>query len=455
MLDYKGILTNITGFTKTNFYVALRRGGRNSTNTSVTSSGTTSSASTSRQGGQQQERGRDQEKSRRHVRLSSEEARTTTIMGREAREDGIYTEENGAGSPFVVVVSRYNLGDMNVEKEADKKKKKGRKNHELNIPKRDMFAPDFVIQPDEDLPGFTPIVSDFDSDEDPYEAEEENFRRASLTMPPPLMGCNPDIPNEYDPVIGIISIQGVPIPRSRPIDIVPNREPPFHFFGVNGDLQVMLITERSHKYEYNFRMYDVFKERVRTKGKKQMFTMMENMAMALTCGQMCGRLVPVQMMDESLFYYDYETVTFLSKEELVNLLILCEPDDIENNSVAASYPDMFYRENPEHKLERNKFYQHLMERSKIYLRRTDYMVKMNHQDFTVPFVDTVDTEQNQRLTIERQIKDNKLKDIKKLDELIESISQNLEEAERLQGLDFVRRSTLALYDARVVIPSVN
>lgn len=39
--------------------------------------------------------------------------------------------------------------------------------------------------------------------------------------------------------------------------------------------------------------------------------------------------------------------------------------------------------------------------------------------------------------------------------LIRTISQDLEEAERQNGLEFVHRSTLALYDARVIIPPVN
>ncbi|CAA91547.2 uncharacterized protein CELE_W03G11.4 [Caenorhabditis elegans] len=454
MLDYKGILTNITGFAKTSFYVTLRRGSRNSTNTSVTS---TSSASSSKQT-EHERLSRDRELVRRHGRLSSsEEARNTAVMGREAREDGIYTEENGAGSPFVVVVSCYNLGEMVVEKSVELENKKmeegqipkKKRSRELNIPQRNMFAPDFVIRPDEDLPGFSPIDSEYDTDDDAFEAEELNHRKAprhTQSMPPPLSGMNPDIPNEYDPVIGIIAIQGVRIPRSRPIDIVPNREPLFPFFGVNSDLQVMLITER---------MYDVFKERIHSKGKERMLTMMENLAMTLTCGQMCGRLVPVEMMDQTVYYYDYDTVSFLSREELINLLMLCEPDQIEDIMVASSFPSKFHRETPEQMLQRNKHYQHLMHRPQIFLRRTDYMsCSIDDEDFTFPYFESVDNEHNKRLTLERQLNDDNV-DHEEMGALIRTISQDLEEAERQNGLEFVHRSTLALYDARVIIPPVN
>lgn len=444
MLDYKGILTNITGFAKSNFQATLRRGRRNSTNTSVTSTETTSSSSTSKNEGGGERRGRDREAGCSHVRLTSEEARTTTIMGREAREDGIYTEENGAGSPFVVVAPSY--GEKNVAKKnvevANKKKegnpqKKKKRTRALNIPKRNMFAPDFVIQSDEDLPGFSPIDSEYGSDENlPYPQELMQYSSTPgypQPLGPPLMGLNPDIPNEYDPVIGIISIQGVKIPRSQPIDILPPREPLFPFFGVNGELEIMLISEL---------MFDVYKERIRVKGKEQMLNMMENMAMSLTCGQMCGRLVPVELMDDTVLFYDYETVSFLTKEELVNLLQLCEPDDVENSVVAESYPTVFHRETPEQMLERNKFYQLLMERPRIYLRR-------NFFDFN----DFASDEKSERVMLERQLKDQKL-NYEELADLIRTISQDLEETERLQGVDFVRRSTLALYDARVKIPSV-
>lgn len=438
MLDYKGILTNITGFAKSNFGATLRRGRRNSTNTSVTSTESNSSASTSniQQG---ERRGRDREVGHCHDRLSSEEARTSTIMGREAREDGIYTDENGAGSPFVVVVSSYGDKTKIVEVGSNKKKdeqdpqKKKKKRYELNIPKRNMFAPDFVIQPDEDLPGFSPIDSEYDSEDELFEAEHLlHCSSPGYPQPlgPPLMGLNPDIPNEYDPVIGIISIQGVRIPRSRPIDIVPPRQPLFPFFGVNTDLEIMLISEL---------MFDVYKERIRVKGHEWMLTKMENMAMALTCGQMCGRLVPVEMMDDEVFYYDYEAISFLSKQELVNLLMLCEPDDVENSIVAESYPSMFHRETPEQMLERNKFYQHLMERPHIYLRRT--------------FIEAPENEQKERITLERQLKNVKVNQ-KDIQDLIYNITQDLEDTERLEGAEFIRRNTLNLYDARVKMPSI-
>lgn len=219
-----------------------------STNTSTTS--THSSDSSSRKG--QEKRGRDREIQQRHGRLSSsEEARNTADVGREVREDGMYLDENAADSPFIVVVSCYKIGEMVVEKSVQLSKKKEvekkKKTRELNIPTRDMFAPDFVIRPDEDLPGFSPIDSEYDSDDEIFDAQELQRRstpRYTHSMPPPLMGMNPAIPNEYDPVIGIISVQGVKIPRSQPIDIVPAREPLFPFFGVNSDLQVMLIAER-------------------------------------------------------------------------------------------------------------------------------------------------------------------------------------------------------------------
>uniref|UniRef100_A0A1I7TZM2 Uncharacterized protein n=2 Tax=Caenorhabditis tropicalis TaxID=1561998 RepID=A0A1I7TZM2_9PELO len=414
--------TNITGFAKNNFS-NLRR--RNSTNTSVTSSGTDSSASTSKQ-----ERGRDREIVRHLGRLSSEEARTTT-MGREAREDGIYTDENGAGSPFIMVSSRKN-GEKSVEpqkKEEEDPQKKKKKRRELNIPQRNMFAPDFKLELDEDLPGFSPIDSEYESEDEVYIPPARTYPRYNQKpLPPPLMGLNPDIPNEYDPVIGIISIQGVKIPRSRPIDII------------------MLVSEI---------MYDVFKERIRRNGKEEMLTLMENMAMTLTCGQMCGRLVPMEMMDQHVFYYDYETTSFWSKQELINLLMLCEPDDVENSFVAASFPSTFHRETPEQLLERNKYYQHLMERPRVYLRRTNYMRISDDEEFTFSFDEsTEDNEQKERMTLERQLKNNKINH-EEMGNLIRRVTTDLEEAERLQGVDFIRRHTISLFDARVITPSSN
>lgn len=456
MLDYKGMLSDLTGFAKENITGVFRRGGRNSTNTSVTSSGTNSSASTSRAGG----RGRDRARNRQCVRLTSEEARTSPIVAREAREDGIYTAENGVGSPFVVVSSWPKVVDKrnkNGEGSSQTKtkpveipKKKKKNSRALNIPTRDMFAPDFVIQPDEDLPGFSPIDSEWDSEDEAFEEhlailrDYPEYTAPQPPMPPPLMGLNPDIPNEYDPVIGIISIQGVRIPRSQPIDIVPPREPTFPFFGGNTDLHVMLIAER---------MYDVFKERMRKFGKQQMLVIMENMAMSSTCGYMCGRLVPVVMMDETTFYFDYETVSFVTKPELINLLGLCEPDDFENNSVAQSVPDKFHKESPEEQLERNKYYQHLMEREDIFIRRYNYMsTDIVDQNFASQFFETSATDENQRKTIERQLRSNDI-DHEEIAELIRTISQDIEDAERLQGIDYVRLNTLALFDARVIIPS--
>ncbi|EGT57857.1 hypothetical protein CAEBREN_01926 [Caenorhabditis brenneri] len=442
MLDYKGILTNITGFAKSNFQGALRRGRRNSTNTSVTSTETNSSASTSKKE-EGERRGRDREAGCSHIRLSSEEARTTTIMGHEAREDGIYTDENDAESPFVVVApsqgnknAKKNVEGAHKKKEGDQQRKKKKTRRALNIPRRNMFASDFVIRPDGYHQGFSSIDSEYDSEEDfidPRELMHCTSPGYPQPLGPPLMGMNPDIPNEYDPVIGIISIQGVKIPRSQPIDILPPREPLFPFFGVNGELEIMLISEL---------MFDVYKERIRVKGKEQMLNMMENMAMSLTCGQMCGRLVPVELMDDTVLFYDYETVSFLTKDELVNLLQLCEPDDVENSVVAESYPSVFHRETPEQMLERNKFYQFLMERPRIYLRRNFF-----------EFNDFATNEQTERMMLDRQLKDQKLNP-DELADLIRTISQDLEETERLQGVDFVRRCTLALYDARVKIPSV-
>lgn len=145
-------------------------------------------------------------------------------------------------------------------------------------------------------------------------------------------------------------------------------------------------------------MYDVFKERIRTKGKERMITMMENLAATLTVSQMCGRLLPVEMMDGVVFFYDYDTVSFLKKEELVNILMLCEPDKKDEQEVAASFPSMFHCETPGQKLERNRYYQELLDLPHIFLRRTDYMCSsIDDQDFDFPFIDSVDNELNKRL----------------------------------------------------------
>ncbi|CAI2357667.1 unnamed protein product [Caenorhabditis sp. 36 PRJEB53466] len=412
MLDYRGIITSITGLAKTTFHRTTRRGEQNSSGNSSNSSSILSGPHAKRMA---QRRGRERALLEHYVRQSSssEEARDTNILAREAREDGMYTDENAADSPYMVVVSCYNISEKEEQEQQKKKKKK-------NTSQRDCL---------------------YDTDDETFEAEELNKRTAR--MPPPLSGVNPEIPNEYDPIIGIVSVQGVRIPRSEPIDIVPAREPLFPFFGVNTDLQIMLITER---------MYDVFKENLRVNGKNRVLTLMENLAMTLTIGQMCGRLLPVEMMDKVIYFYDFETVSFVSHSELLHLLTLCEPDQKDENEVAASVPIMFHRDTPKQVLERNKFYQELMNLPKIFLRCTDYT--NDNDDFSVPFIKSADNEHNKILTVERQLNDDSMNH-EEMNALIRTISQDLEEAERQVGLDFIYKSTLSLYDARVMVPPVN
>ncbi|ULT79924.1 hypothetical protein L3Y34_010489 [Caenorhabditis briggsae] len=447
MLDYKGVINNITGFAKKNFGGVLRQAGFSSSD---------NGASTSQQA---EERGRNINRTTDHVRLTSEEARTSPLVACEAREDGIYTDENDCGSPFEVVSKEdiEKLSNIVEKKEEVDQKKKKKSRRELNIPQRDMFAPDFKLMPDEDLPGFSPIDSEWSSSEDEsLEAERISISRefpayVNQHQPPPLKpltpqicGLNPDIPNEYDPVIGIISIQGVRIPRSKPIDIVKPSEPRAPFFGANSELHVMLIVER---------MYDVFKERIRNHGKVMALSLLAQVADMFTAGHMCGRFVPVELADGSIFFYDYETVSFITKPELIDLLSCCE-EKHEDFSIAASVPAMFFRETKEGVLRRSKEYNDLMDRKKIYLRRKDYMkngvidLDFDIQEFPLS-----------EITVEqKQIIENKLGkvfvDHEEMEKLFRTISQDIEDAERFQGHSYVRRSTLAMFDARVRIPSV-
>uniref|UniRef100_A0A8R1DY49 Uncharacterized protein n=1 Tax=Caenorhabditis japonica TaxID=281687 RepID=A0A8R1DY49_CAEJA len=439
MFDYKGVITNITGLAKTTFHKTTnRRGG----------SGNTGNIASSRK-----IRSRARDLFRRHLRLSFSEERDSTIIAQEAREDDVYDDDE-AQAPRKIVVHRYNIGQMQVEKSVEvprKKKEKGdkkkKKTAELNIPNRNMFASDFVLRPDEDLPGFSPIDSEYDSDDDLFQASDFRHRQAErqyYSMPPPLMGLNPDIPNEYDPVIGIVAVQGVRIPRSKPIDIVPPKEPRqlLPFFGISSDLHVMLIAER---------MYDVFKEDVRVNGKAQKMNVMENMASMLSIAQMVVRFVPVELMDGAVYFYHFDTVCFLSKDELVAILSRCEKDD----DVAESAPSKFHEESREHVLERNEHYQQLMDLKKIYVRRVDYQqASVDEIDFEFPFIDTSDNEHNKRVTLERQLSNDAM-DHEEMGQLIRSISQDLEDAEFQEGFDFIHKSTLSLFDARVMVPPVN